>query len=53
MLWGPVNHMKHLIDIERLPFSITYLVTLMATIYYSVWVRSDNIVRDTSFVRSF
>ncbi|UJR33563.1 hypothetical protein I4U23_021002 [Adineta vaga] len=40
MLWGPTNHFKHLTNVERLPFSITYLLTLLGTIYYSVWVKS-------------
>ncbi|CAF0727117.1 unnamed protein product [Adineta ricciae] len=40
MLWGPTNHFKHLTNVERLPFSITYLVTLLGTVYYSVWVKS-------------
>ncbi|CAF4790309.1 unnamed protein product [Rotaria sp. Silwood1] len=40
MLWGPVNHFKHLTNIDRLPFSITYVITLIGTIYYSVWIRS-------------
>ena len=39
MLWGPTNHLKHLISAERLPFSLTYLTSLVGTIYYSVWVR--------------
>lgn len=39
MLWGPTNHFKHLTNAERLPFTITYLLTLLGTIYYSVWVR--------------
>ena len=38
MLWGPVNHVKHLTSIERLPFSIVYIGTLIGTLYYSVWV---------------
>lgn len=41
MLWGPTNHFKHLINLERLPFTITYLITLLATIYYSVWVKKS------------
>ncbi|CAF4843057.1 unnamed protein product, partial [Rotaria sp. Silwood1] len=36
MLWGPTNHLKHLTNVDRLPFSISYLVTLICTIYYSV-----------------
>jgi hypothetical protein len=38
MLWGPMNHIKHLTNVDRLPFSITYVVTLLGTIYYSIWV---------------
>lgn len=38
MLWGPVNHLKHLINVDRLPFSITYIITLIGTIFYSIWV---------------
>jgi hypothetical protein len=38
MLWGPTNHLKHLTNVDRLPFSISYVVTLAGTIYYSVWV---------------
>ncbi|CAF1313113.1 unnamed protein product [Adineta ricciae] len=40
MLWGPMNHLKHLINIERLPFTMSYLVTLFGTIYFSVWIQS-------------
>jgi len=44
MLWGPTNHFKHLINIDRLPFSITYILTLAGTIYYSVWVNIFDLV---------
>jgi len=40
MLWGPMNHLKHLINIDLLPFSLTYITTLIGTIYYSIWVNS-------------
>ncbi|CAF1256391.1 unnamed protein product, partial [Didymodactylos carnosus] len=40
MLWGPVNHLRHLFGVERLPFTITYIGTLIGTIYYSVWLKS-------------
>lgn len=42
MLWGPVAHLKHLVDIDRLPFSITYIISLIGTIYYSIWVNISN-----------
>lgn len=38
MLWGPMNHLKHLANIDRLLFSISYILTLIGTIYYSIWV---------------
>ncbi len=44
MLWGPMNHFKHLTNIDRLPFLITYIVTLIGTIYYSTWVISKRII---------
>jgi hypothetical protein len=40
MLWGPMNHLKHLTNVDRLPFSIAYTATLIGTIYYSTWVIS-------------
>ena len=43
MLWGPTNHLKHLTNVDRLPFSISYIVTLVGTIYYSVWVSIFNV----------
>ena len=48
MLWGPTNHLKHLTSMDRLPFSITYIVTLLGTIYYSVWVSASDDVRTAS-----
>ena len=38
MLWGPTNHLRHLTSIERLPFSILYIGTLVGTMYCSLWV---------------
>ncbi|KAF4517701.1 hypothetical protein B566_EDAN013379 [Ephemera danica] len=39
-LWGPMNHMRHLFSRERLPFTGIYFGTLLATIYFSMWVQS-------------
>ncbi|XP_061197169.1 uncharacterized protein LOC133205382 [Saccostrea echinata] len=39
-LWGPVHHIKHLFSVSRLPFTAAYLGTMLATIYFSVWVKS-------------
>jgi hypothetical protein len=38
VLVGPINHLKHLVSKERLPFSAAYIVTLALTIYFSVSV---------------
>ena len=40
MLIGPINHIKHLVSKERLPFSIAYLTSLGLTLYFSLGVRS-------------
>ena len=40
ILIGPINHIKHLISKERLPFSCAYLASLGLTIYFSVGARS-------------
>ncbi|XP_041377767.1 protein transport protein sft2-like [Gigantopelta aegis] len=39
-LWGPVNHMKHLFSMGRLPFTTAYFGSLLATVYFSMWVKS-------------
>lgn len=39
VLIGPVNHIKHLISKERLPFSFVYFTSLGLTLYFSLGVR--------------
>ena len=39
-LWGPVNHMKHLLSGDRLLFTVVYFLTIFATIYFAMWRRS-------------
>lgn len=39
VLIGPINHIRHLISKERLPFSIAYLVSLGLTLYFALGVR--------------
>lgn len=39
VLIGPLNHAKHLISKERLPFSLAYLSSLGLTLYFSLGVR--------------
>ncbi|TFY61872.1 hypothetical protein EVG20_g6894, partial [Dentipellis fragilis] len=38
VLIGPINHIKHLVSKERLPFSIAYLASLGLTLYFSLGV---------------
>ncbi|GLB44614.1 putative nonessential protein required for the fusion of transport vesicles derived from the endocytic pathway with the Golgi complex [Lyophyllum shimeji] len=40
VLIGPVNHIKHLISKERLPFSVVYFASLGLTLYFSLGPRS-------------
>lgn len=39
VLIGPINHIKHLLSKERLPFTVAYLASLGLTLYFSVGVR--------------
>jgi len=38
LLWGPVNHVKHLLSAERLPFTVAYFGTMGATLYVALSV---------------
>ena len=38
VLIGPINHLKHLISKERLPFSCAYIGSLALTLYFSLGV---------------
>ncbi|EIW76674.1 ER-to-golgi vesicle protein transport Sft2 [Coniophora puteana RWD-64-598 SS2] len=40
VLIGPINHLKHLVSKERLPFSCTYFASLGLTLYFSLGARS-------------
>ncbi|RNA34470.1 transport SFT2-like [Brachionus plicatilis] len=40
ILWGVKSHLKHLFNIARLPFTLSYFSTLFATIYYAMIVKS-------------
>jgi hypothetical protein len=39
VLIGPINHIRHLISKERLPFSVAYLSSLGLTLYFALGVR--------------
>lgn len=39
-LWGPMNHIKHLFSVPRLPFTTAYIGTILATLYFSLWVNT-------------
>ncbi|KIL65369.1 hypothetical protein M378DRAFT_161984 [Amanita muscaria Koide BX008] len=40
LLIGPINHLKHLISAERLPFSIVYFSSLGLTLYFAIGAHS-------------
>ncbi|KAF8622610.1 hypothetical protein AX15_006868 [Amanita polypyramis BW_CC] len=40
ILIGPINHIKHLISPERLPFSAVYFSSLGLTLYFSLGAKS-------------
>ncbi|KAI6135336.1 ER-to-golgi vesicle protein transport Sft2 [Pisolithus thermaeus] len=40
ILIGPINHIKHLLSQERLPFSVVYFSSLGLTLYFSLGVSS-------------
>ncbi|KAH9922298.1 ER-to-golgi vesicle protein transport Sft2 [Epithele typhae] len=40
VLIGPLNHLKHLLSKERLPFSIAYIASLALTLYFSLGAHS-------------
>ncbi|CAK8671696.1 uncharacterized protein LOC143465743 [Clavelina lepadiformis] len=40
-LWGPLNHAKHLLSKDRLPFTIAYFGSLFATLYFAMWLKSS------------
>lgn len=40
LLWGPMNHFKHLFSVQRLPFTTAYFGSMLATLYFSLWLRS-------------
>jgi len=39
-LWGPYNHLVHLLSKERLPFTVTYITTLALTLYFAMGLQS-------------
>ncbi|KIY62882.1 ER-to-golgi vesicle protein transport Sft2 [Cylindrobasidium torrendii FP15055 ss-10] len=40
VLIGPINHIKHLISKERLPFTVVYIGSLALTLYFSLGLHS-------------
>ncbi|KAJ3868485.1 Got1/Sft2-like family-domain-containing protein [Lentinula edodes] len=40
VLIGPINHLKHLVSKERLPFTFIYFGSLGATLYFSLGLHS-------------
>ncbi|KAH9948498.1 ER-to-golgi vesicle protein transport Sft2 [Amylocystis lapponica] len=40
VLIGPINHLKHLVSKERLPFSVAYIASLALTLYFALGAHS-------------
>ena len=40
LLWGPYHHFKHLVSVERLPFTVTYFGSMSATLYVAIFMKS-------------
>ncbi|KAI9314383.1 Got1/Sft2-like family-domain-containing protein [Dichotomocladium elegans] len=40
MLRGPMAHLRHMMSVERLPFTLSYLGTMAMTLYFSIGARS-------------
>lgn len=38
LLRGPWAHVKHMMSIERLPFTVAYIGTMVLTLYFSLGV---------------
>jgi hypothetical protein len=43
-LWGPWNHIKHLLSCERLPFTAAYLGSIAGTLFSALWLKSTVLV---------
>lgn len=51
ILLGPVNHLKHQFSKERLPFTVAYFGTLMATLYMALVVQSTILTTIFAFMQ--
>ncbi|CAG8746705.1 3053_t:CDS:2 [Gigaspora margarita] len=40
LLYGPFAHLRHIVSRERLPFTITYIGSMAATLYFAIGLRS-------------
>ena len=38
LLNGPIAHLKHILSRERLPFTVAYLGSMIATLYFAIGV---------------
>ena len=41
MLRGPMAHIRHMMSVERLPFTLSYLGTMAMTLYFSLGVSDE------------
>lgn len=50
LLWGPVNHVKHLCSFGRLPFTAAYFGSMFATLYMAMIVCKHTLMEITSYM---
>lgn len=53
MLWGPVNHIKHLFSTDKLTFTLSYFLSLFITLYAALIVSIIAISVQCVYVRRF
>ncbi|KAH9460917.1 hypothetical protein Pst134EA_017229 [Puccinia striiformis f. sp. tritici] len=44
VLQGPIQHLKHIFSTDRLPFTISYLISLFGTLYFAIGVCPPSLV---------
>ncbi|EGG05325.1 uncharacterized protein MELLADRAFT_36798 [Melampsora larici-populina 98AG31] len=40
ILQGPIQHFQHIFSVQRLPFTLSYLISLLATFYFAIGLHS-------------
>uniref|UniRef100_A0A0N5A7U8 Vesicle transport protein n=1 Tax=Syphacia muris TaxID=451379 RepID=A0A0N5A7U8_9BILA len=51
-LLGPLNYLKHMLSEQRRLVTVSYLITVIATLYSSLWLRSTLVTIFFSFIEA-